>query len=37
MEKYEPVEIEIITFHNEDVITASGEGSDEETPELPAS
>ena len=37
MENYEPVEIEILTFHTEDVITTSGEGSDDETPELPAS
>ena len=32
MEQYEPIEIEIITFDTEDVITASG---DTDTPWVP--
>lgn len=35
MEKYEALEIEIIFFDNEDVITASGKG-DPTTPKVPA-
>ena len=31
MKKYEPVEIEVITFETEDVITASGEGKGDNT------
>jgi len=32
-EPYEPVEVEIIVFENEDVIVTSGERSDIQTPE----
>lgn len=34
MEKYEALEMEVIAFENEDVITTSGGGGDIVTPEL---